>query len=240
MRNNSEARSATVYLDFIDNLDSAVQVKLDLDIFFTTNRSGSFDYTIVAIAASDMDKVINRTCQKFYDSSNGVNRFEGLNVISYPIGNPQTYSIRGLNYLETNSKLVHTENLQILIRHEAYTLPGSSGAIGFDDRWKPISLHCKKGDVVKDSVENTLKVDSNAAQGYSVYKKGTDYIDDVLYRSNVAIAMEEIALVLKQNLGLTNFCLCFFRNLNPESFFTIRVTFQYLDRSLIVLMCFCY
>jgi len=202
----NDASQVKVYLDHNDSAFPSYSdnplikfIELDPNTVFITNKA--LDYTVVAVSTKEgHDKLDGRTVMKFSELSLGVGRFEGVNLVSHPRGKPLTYSIRGSNYLMTDEGDVYHGALNSLVRHGAYSLCGSSGAILFDDHWKPLALHNKKGEAVRGKNGEMQKVDSNVLSGSSNFVDGVDDCDDILYRYNRAISMESIVADMKTKL----------------------------------------
>ena len=186
------AKYAQVELDDDDwASDRQHIIKLNPELLFLTNVT--LDYTLVAVQ-HDYDTVqllMHRFCPKLNQISEGVRRFEAVNIVSFPGGGPMRASIRGSNYLTDKDGNLLFGDLSTLITHGAYTQAGSSGAMLFDDRWLPFALHKGSGEPAAYK-QQPVKVDHNQSSGYSIYTEGVDREEDQLFKYNRAINMRDI------------------------------------------------
>lgn len=174
-------------------------VDLGLDRIIASDET--LDFTLMSIKTEHKRSLDEREYFEpfqFSEIPERLIRFQGTNLISHPAGRPTAFSIRGLNYLENlNDTTIRLSDLPEVMRHGAYTLCGSSGALVCNDDWRPFALHFGKGDVLLCN-NKPQKVDPAVASGKSDYVHGIDNPDCQLFVSNEATSMYRIYQFIKE------------------------------------------
>ena len=134
------ARGSSAVFDFEDDLENkprpTVAFQLDPDTFFFTNKT--FDFTLVAVKTSALHTGTSLNDYGFNpldDSQGKVTIGEPINIIQHPSG------LLKQVVLQENRLLDLPEDPPGWLHYESDTMPGSSGAPLFNNRWEMVGLH---------------------------------------------------------------------------------------------------
>lgn len=134
------ARGSSAVFDFEDDLENkpraAVAFQLDPDAFFFTNKE--FDFTLVAVKTTALHTGTSLSDYGFNpldDSQGKITIGEPINIIQHPSG------LLKQVVLQENRLLDLPENPPGWLHYESDTMPGSSGAPLFNNRWEMVGLH---------------------------------------------------------------------------------------------------
>jgi endonuclease I len=134
------ARGSSAVFDFEDDLENkpraTVVFQLDPDAFFFTNKD--FDFTLVAVKTTALHTGTSLSDYGFNpldDSQGKVTIGEPINIIQHPSG------LLKQVVLQENRLLDLPDNPPGWLHYESDTMPGSSGAPLFNNRWEMVGLH---------------------------------------------------------------------------------------------------
>ena len=134
------ARRSNAIFDFEDDPDNKprppVAFELDPDAFFFTNKA--FDFTLVAVKTTALHTGVSLSDYGFNpldDSLGKVTIGEPINIIQHPSG------LLKQVVLQENRLLDLPEDPPGWLHYESDTMPGSSGAPLFNNRWEMVGLH---------------------------------------------------------------------------------------------------
>ncbi|HEX7773525.1 MAG TPA: serine protease, partial [Pyrinomonadaceae bacterium] len=134
------ARRSNAVFDFEDDLDNkprpTVAFELDPDAFFFTNKN--FDFTLVAVKPTALHTGVSLSDYGFNpldDTQGKVTIGEPINIIQHPSG------LLKQVVLQENRLLDIPEDPPGWLHYESDTMPGSSGAPLFNNRWEMVGLH---------------------------------------------------------------------------------------------------
>lgn len=134
------ARRSSAVFDFEDDLDNkprpTVAFSLDPDAFFFTNKA--FDFTLVAVNTTALHTGVSLSDYGFNpldDTQGKVTIGEPINIIQHPSG------LLKQVVLQENRLLDIPEDPPGWLHYESDTMPGSSGAPLFNNRWEMVGLH---------------------------------------------------------------------------------------------------
>eukprot|EP01032_Pedospumella_encystans_P016898 gene16898-19259_t len=187
IENAGQAEFATFVTDYVSPDAITTSYNLDPNHYFWADKD--LDYALVAVERNDT--LDAREWMNINDIQCELpKKFECVNIIGHPNGQPVTFSIRGLNYMcqPHSGNTIKVCDVSSLIRHGAYTLPGSSGALLFNDKWMPFALHREAGEE-KEKNGHMQKFDPTTSSGMSNYHKRRDDEDTKLYQYNVAVLL---------------------------------------------------
>jgi endonuclease G len=134
------ARRSSVVFDFEDDLENkprpTVAFQLDPDAFFFTNKN--FDFTLVAVKTTALHTGVSLSDYGFNpldDTQGKVTIGEPINIIQHPSG------LLKQVVLQENRLLDIPVDPPGWLHYESDTMPGSSGAPLFNNRWEMVGLH---------------------------------------------------------------------------------------------------
>lgn len=134
------ARRSNAVFDFEDDLDNkprpTVAFELDPDAFFFTNKN--FDFTLVAVKPTALHSGVSLSDYGYNpldDTQGKVTIGEPINIIQHPSG------LLKQVVLQENRLLDIPEDPPGWLHYESDTMPGSSGAPLFNNRWEMVGLH---------------------------------------------------------------------------------------------------
>ena len=135
------ARRSSAVFDFEDDLENkprpTTAFQLDPDTFFFTNKD--YDFTLVAVKTtalhSDRVSLSDYGFNPLDDSQGKVTIGEPINIIQHPSG------LLKQVVLQENRLLDLPEDPPGWLHYESDTMPGSSGAPLFNNRWEMVGLH---------------------------------------------------------------------------------------------------
>jgi endonuclease G len=134
------ARGSSAVFDFEDDLENkprpTVTFQLDPDTFFFTNKT--FDFTLVAVKTTALHTGTSLNDYGFNplnDSQGKVTIGEPINIIQHSSG------LLKQVVLQENRLLDLPEDPPGWLHYESDTMPGSSGAPLFNNRWEMVGLH---------------------------------------------------------------------------------------------------
>ena len=151
------ARRSSAVFDFEDDLENkprpTVAFQLDPDTFFYTNKE--YDFTLVAVQTTALHVGASLSDYGFNpldDSLGKVTIGEPINIIQHPSG------LLKQVVLQENRLLDLPDDPPGWLHYESDTMPGSSGAPLFNNRWEMVGLH-HSGWPKRDSQGRILTVD---------------------------------------------------------------------------------
>jgi len=134
------ASGSSAVFDFEDDLENkprpTVAFQCDPDTFFFTNKE--YDFTLVAVKTTALHTGVSLSDYGFNpldDSQGKVTIGEPINIIQHPSG------LLKQVVLQENRLLDLPEQPPGWLHYESDTMPGSSGAPLFNNRWEMIGLH---------------------------------------------------------------------------------------------------
>jgi endonuclease I len=134
------AMGSSAVFDFEDDLENkpraTVVFQLDPDTFFFTDKA--FDFTLVAVKTTALHTGTSLSDYGFNpldDSQGKVTIGEPINIIQHPSG------LLKQVVLQENRLLDLPEDPPGWLHYESDTMPGSSGAPLFNNRWEMVGLH---------------------------------------------------------------------------------------------------
>ena len=134
------ARGSSAVFDFEDDLENkpraTVVFQLDPDTFFFTDKD--FDFTLVAVKTTALHTGTSLSDYGFNpldDSQGKVTIGEPINIIQHPSG------LLKQVVLQENRLLDLPDDPPGWLHYESDTMPGSSGAPLFNNRWEMVGLH---------------------------------------------------------------------------------------------------
>ena len=135
------ARRSSAVFDFEDDLENkprpTVAFQLDPDTFFFTNKQ--YDFTLVAVQTTALHAAGISLSDYGYnpldDTQGKVAIGEPINIIQHPSG------LLKQVVLQENRLLDLPEEPPGWLHYESDTMPGSSGAPLFNNRWEMVGLH---------------------------------------------------------------------------------------------------
>lgn len=165
--------------------------------FFASDED--LDYTLCSIdlTLGQAKLLSHRFSFHLSNIAKRVEKFSPVNIASHPRGRPLAFSIRGANYLMEkgeNNETVLISKLGEVVKHSAYTLGGSSGALLCNDQWELIALHTEGTPFYN---EYGMPMKRTADGAISVFDENTDNHDDQLYVSNRGTNIQSIVDHLK-------------------------------------------
>jgi len=135
------ARRSSVVFDFEDDLENrprpTVAFELEPETFFFTNKA--FDFTLVAVKTTALNPTGVPLSDYGFNSLDGeegkIAIGEPINIIQHPSG------LLKLAVIQENRLLDLPDDPPGWLHYESDTLPGSSGAPLFNNRWEMVGLH---------------------------------------------------------------------------------------------------
>jgi endonuclease G len=140
LQSSDWARRSNAVFDFEDDLDNkprpTVAFELDPEAFFFTNKN--FDFTLVAVKTTALHTGVSLDNYGFNpldDTLGKITIGEPINIIQHPSG------LLKQVVLQENRLLDIPEDPPGWLHYESDTMPGSSGAPLFNNRWEMVGLH---------------------------------------------------------------------------------------------------